>query len=125
MTSKRSPKFKSIADSIEDKALEVIDLRKQLEPFSPQLADAIAEAKTGKIKKLKKLVSNLEVFRVTMMFVQAWQNGDIKQMEYYGGIIRNNIMDKPKVSLDHTSEGKGLGGVVILPAVTEGSDEQG
>lgn len=117
-------KIGTILHHMENGLVEWLDLKKELEPFAPQLTEAIEEAKTGKIKKLKKLASNLEVFRVTMMFVRAWQSGDVKLMEYYGEIIRNNIMDKPKVSLDHTSEGKGLGGVVILPAVSEGGTDE-
>lgn len=100
-----------------------IDLKRELEPFAPALAEAIEEAKKGKTRKLKKLASNLEVLRITQMFVRAWERGDIMMMEYYGKIIRDNIMDKPKVALEHSSDGKGFAGVVVLPPVTEGQDE--
>jgi hypothetical protein len=110
---------------MQDGIVDWMDLKRELEPFAPQLAEAIEEAKKGKVAKLKKLASNLEVFRTTMMFIRAWENGDIMLMEYYGKIIRDNIMDKPKVALEHSSDGKGFAGVVVLPPVDEGDNEEG
>jgi hypothetical protein len=107
---------------LQDKAINWIDLKRELEPFAPQLAEAIEEEKQGKIRKLKKLASNLEVLRVMQMFIKSWENGDFVMMEYYGKIIRESMMDKPKVSLEHSGDGKTFPGVVVLPAVTEGTD---
>jgi hypothetical protein len=66
---------------LQDKAINWIDLKRELEPFAPQLAEAIEEAKKGKIRKLKKLASNLEVLRVMQMFIKSWENGDFVMME--------------------------------------------
>jgi hypothetical protein len=108
---------------LQNKSINWIDLKRELEPFAPQLAEAIEEAKNGKIRKLKKLAMNLEVLRVMQMFIKAWEQGNFVMMEYYGKIIRESIMDKPKVSLEHTGDGKTFPGVVVLPAVDAGSDD--
>jgi hypothetical protein len=44
-------------------------------------------------------------------------------MEYYGKLIREQFMDKPKVSLSHSAEGDGGFGVVVLPSRDKGSEE--
>lgn len=109
--------------NLEEKAINWIDLKRELEPYSEQLAAALEDARNGKTRKLKKLASNLEILRVTQMFIMSWETGNFLMMEHYGKIIRESMMDKPKVSVSHSGDGKTFPGVVILPPVTEGTDD--
>lgn len=109
--------------NLQDNTVNWIDLKRELEPYSQQLAEAMEEARLGKTRKLKKLASNLEVLRITQMFIMSWKSGNFLMMEHYGKIIRESLMDKPKVAISHTGDGKVFPGVVVLPPVTEGSDD--
>ena len=119
MVSKRSPKFYNLAQVEEDKALALVEISIEMEKFSRPLAEAFAEAAEGKMKKLKKVASDIELYRVVVRFVEALKMGDRKEEEYYGNIIRSQYTDKPKVSLEH-SAGDGMQGVVILPKADKG-----
>lgn len=122
MVSKRSNH--TLPAQIQDSLVEYIDLKRQLEPFLVEIQEAIDEVqKTGKLTKLKRLAVTVETVRIMGEFKRAVEESDIKRMEYYGKLIRDHFMDKPKVSLEHSAgEGSGVG-VVVLPARDMGDAE--
>lgn len=113
-------KHYDIAQKMEDAIIENIDLATELEPFMEQIEAAIEEAKSGKLKSLRKIATTVETVRILTSFRDAVKSGDIKKIEYYGKLIRDYMMDRPKVALEH-SAGEGMRGVVILPEAKEGS----
>ncbi|MFX0202041.1 MAG: hypothetical protein ACFFCW_38505 [Candidatus Hodarchaeota archaeon] len=119
MAGKHSGKYLNYANEAEDRILAKIDLAKELEPFLEQIDKAIEEAKSGKLKSLRKIASTIETVRILTAFKEAIQQGDIRKIEYYGQLIRDYMMDKPKVALEH-SAGEGMQGVVILPKADKG-----
>lgn len=116
----RKPKFYDIAKREEDAIISKIDLADELAPFIDQIDEAIELAKQGKLKKLRSVASTIETVRILTSFKQAIETKDIRKIEYYGGLIRDYMMDKPKVALEHTA-GEGMKGVVILPEAKEGA----
>lgn len=119
MAAKSSPKFYSLANTAEDALVNNIDLRTELEPFLEKINDAIEEAKKGNLKKLRQIASTIETVRMVTSFRDAVRSGDMRKIEYYGKLIRDYMMDKPKVALEHTA-GDGMQGVVILPKADKG-----
>lgn len=112
-------KHYDIAQKMEDKIIAKIDLKAELEPFIEQINQAIESAKKGNLKELRKIATTVETVRILAAYRDALEANDIKKIEYYAGLIRVHMMDKPKVALEH-SAGEGMRGVVILPEATEG-----
>jgi hypothetical protein len=110
--------------AIEADLVDYIDMKRQLEPFLNDIQTALEEVhKTGKLTKLKKLAVTMETVRILGEFKNAVEVGDMKRMEYYGKLIRDHFMDKPKVSLSHSADGDSAVGVVVLPARNKGEAE--
>lgn len=122
MSKKRSNHTLPMA--IEADLVDYIDMKKQLQPFLDDIQEAIDEVHhTGKLTKLKKLAVTVETVRMMGEFKNAVEVGDMRRMEYYGKLIREHFMDKPKVTLSHSADDGAAVGVVVLPARTEGEAE--
>jgi soluble cytochrome b562 len=108
-----------LAQKMEDGIIAEIDLKEELQPFLEEINRAIEEAKQGNLKKLRAIASKVETVRILASFRDAIQASDIRKIEYYGKLIREYMMDRPKVALEH-SAGEGMQGVVILPKADKG-----
>ena len=93
--------LKSIA--VEDRMIALLDSKRIIGELWPDLMQAW-EAKD--FKKMQQIAGNTEKARVTLAYFDAISEGDSKQQEYYGSIIRDFTWERPKASLQ--LEGMGL-----------------